>query len=115
MVEKFINNSYNSKTDKALIVIKKNGTIEMNNIPINVFDLMKSNKEINVEGTWKLIYLEERLEDRYLLSSSLKFEKKDNIDDYGTSWGIYKKNNKPVILIKVGDPDSCKAIRFIKK
>lgn len=114
VVEKVINNSYNFKFSKSSMKIKKNGTLEMYNVSIQLFDL-RPDKEINVKGTWEPVYIKEKLEDRYFLSLLLKFEEKDNIEDYRVSWEMYKKRDKPVILIKIGDPDSCSAIRFIKK
>ena len=114
VVERVINNSYNFKINKSSIKIKKNGILEMNNVSIQLFDL-RPDKEINVNGTWKSVYLKEKSDDRYFLSLSLKFDEKDNIEDYVTSWKMYIKRDKPVILIKIGDPDNCSAIRFIKE
>lgn len=87
----------------------------MNNIPINVFDFMKDYKEINVKGTWRQNFIENRLEDRYYLPTNLKFDKKDDIDGGLRTIQVYIKNNKPVLLIEFGDPDGCNGIRFIKQ
>ncbi|MDG2194102.1 MAG: hypothetical protein P8K77_04490 [Polaribacter sp.] len=113
VVEKSINNNF--KTDKSIIKLKRDGTIEMNNMPIDIFDFMKPDKEINVKGTWKQNFIEDRLEDRYYLPTDLEFDKKDDIKGGLRTIKIYTKNNKPVLLIKFGDPDNCSALHFIKK
>lgn len=113
IVEKSINNNF--KTNNSIIKLKKDKTIEMNNMPIDIFDFMKSNKKINIEGTWKQNFIENRSKDKYFLPTDLEFDKKD-----GTGLGLrtiklYKKNDKPVLFIEFGDPDQCRAIRFIKR
>ena len=79
-------------------------------MPIEVFDFVKIDKKINARGNWKPVYYKNEM----FLSVDIKFEKKDSIGNKGTSWSIYLKNNKPVILIEIGDPDACRVIRFIK-
>ncbi|WP_028890333.1 hypothetical protein [Tenacibaculum ovolyticum] len=113
IVEKSFNNHL--KIDNSIINLKKDGTIEMNNIPINVFDFMKDYKEVNVKGTWRQNFIENRLEDCYYLPTNLKFDKKDDIDGGLRTIQVYVKNNKPVLLIEFGDPDGCNGIRFIKQ
>jgi len=112
VVEKSINNRF--KTDKIVIKLNKNGTLEMNNMPTDIFYGKTNHKEINVKGTWRLNFMEDRLEDRYFLALHLKFDEKYNIEEFGTSWGIYIKNNKPLFLMSFGDPDNCTALMFIK-
>lgn len=99
------------KTDNSIIKLKKDGTIEMNSIPVNVFDLIKDDKEINVKGTWRQNFIE----NRYYLPTNLEFDKKDSVDGGLRTIQVYIKNNKPVLLIEFGDPDECNGIRFIKK
>lgn len=101
------NKNYQYKTDKILIEITKNGNIYIKNIPSNVFYSSRTNEKLNIKGEWKLVYRDEAP----FLSLNLKIKNKNLL----TSWSIYKKRDKPVILIKIGDPDSCSAIRFIKK
>jgi len=114
VVEKSINNRF--KTDKIVIKLNKNGTLEMNNMPTDIFYGKTNHKEINVKGTWKQNFIEDRLEDRYYLPTYLEFDKKDDMEGSGLrTIKIYIKDNKPVLLIDFGDPDNCTAIRFIKK
>lgn len=108
-VESFIGNSYNLNTENTYIKVS-NQLIEIYNIPSRVFNF-NLNREINAKANWKQVPFKENL----FLSVNLIFEKQDSLENYGTSWEVYKKNGKPVILIKVGDPDECSAIRFIKK
>ena len=113
IVEKSINNNF--KIDNSVIKLKKDGRIEIYNLPIEVFDFKKNNKLINTKGTWKQNFIENRKNDRYYLPTNLEFDKKDNIKETLRTIKIYTKNNKPVLFIEYGDPDECKAIRFIKK
>lgn len=113
IVEKSFNNRL--KTSNSTIELKKDGTIEMIDIPVNIFDLMKHGKEINVRGTWKQNFLENNLKDRYYLPTNLKFDERDNIESSLRTIKVYAKTNKPVLLIEFGDPDECNGIRFIKK
>lgn len=101
------NKNYQYKTDKILIEITKNENIYIKNIPSNVFYSSRPDEKLNIKGKWKLIYRDKAP----FLSLNLKIKNKNLL----TSWSIYIKRDKPVILIKIGDPDSCSAIRLIKK
>lgn len=107
-VEKFVNGDSNIDINDLSIKIDKNMVLEINNIHGYILDL-RLNKKINVKAILK------PMKEKNLLSVHYKFEKKDSLEDYITSWKAYKKNNKPVLLINIGDPDECSAIRFIKK
>jgi hypothetical protein len=113
VVEKSINNQF--KTDNTIIKLKKDGIIEMNNMPIETFDFMKTGEKVNVKGTWKQNFIEDRKEDRYYLPTNLEFDNNSDIRVVLRTIKIYTKNNKPVLFIEFGDPDECTAIRFIKK
>lgn len=110
MVDQFVNNSYNINIDNLTMKIDKNSILEINNIHGHILNL-RLNKKINVKAIWKPMFFKEKS----LLTIHYKFAKKDSIENYLTSWKVYKKNNKPVLLINIGDPDECTAIRFIKK
>ena len=113
VVEKSINNSF--KTDNTTIKLKKDGTIVMNNMPIDIFDFMGIDKEINVKGTWKQNFIEDPLEDRYYLPTNLELDNKSKVRVVLRTIKVYTKNNKPVLFIEFGDPDECAAVRFMKK
>lgn len=113
IVEKSINNNF--KTDDTTIILKKDGIIEMKNMPIKIFDLKRIYKEINVNGTWRQNFIEDRVEDRYYIPTNLEFDNDSDIKVVLRTIKIYTKNNKPVLYIEFGDPDNCRAIRFIKK
>ncbi len=115
VVENVINNSYNFKINNTIIKLNRDGTIEMKNMPIKVFDLKRIDKEINVKGTWRQNFIEDRREDRYYMPTNLEFDNNFDIRVVLRTIKIYTKNNKPVLFIEFGDPDECTAIRFIKK
>lgn len=110
VVEKFINDGNNLNIDDLSIKINENKVLEINNIHGYILDL-RLNKKVNVKAKWKPVYYK----GENFLSVDYKFSKKDSLENYGASWKIYKKNNKPILLINIGDPDYCSAIRFIKK
>ncbi|WP_435253917.1 hypothetical protein [Tenacibaculum sp. A30] len=113
IVERSINNNF--KTNNSIIKLKKDKTIEMNNMPIDIFDFIKSNKKINVQGTWKQNFIENRSKDKYFLPTDLKFGENDGTGLALRTIQVYVKEKKPVLFIEYGDPDECRAIRFIKK
>lgn len=101
------NKNYKHETENSQIVVNKNGSINIENIPSSVFYLSKPNENLNIKGKWELIFKDKT----QYLSLNLKIKGKNLL----TSWKMYKKKGKPVILIRVGDPDSCSAVRFIKE
>jgi hypothetical protein len=107
--------SFNSPYDnnKAQITLMKNGELEISNISSKVFYPYNKEQIISAKGNWKLVYINSRSEHR--LSLSLKFQKIDGIENLSLSTKLYFKKMSPIILFKIGDPDECKAIRFMKK
>jgi hypothetical protein len=111
-IEQKFNNSYDNS--KALITLLKNGNLEISNLSSKTFyPYRRKENIISAKGYWKLVYIESKKEHR--LSLSVKFQKRDSIEDLGLSSKFYLKRNKPIILFEIGDPDECKAIRFMKK
>lgn len=110
VVEKFINDSNSLNIDDLSIKINKNMTLEINNIHGYILDL-RLNKKINVKAKWKPVYHK----GEFFLSVDYKFNSKDSLENYVASWKVYIKKNKPILLINIGDPDYCSAIRFIKR
>jgi hypothetical protein len=113
IVEKSINNSF--KTNDIIIKLKKDGFIEMNNMPIEIFNFMKTGEKVSLKGTWRQNFIKDRQVDRYYLPTDLEFVKKRDTKASIMTMKIYTKNNKPVLFLEFGDPDNCTAIRFIKK
>ncbi|MDY0089432.1 MAG: hypothetical protein RBR78_03605 [Flavobacteriaceae bacterium] len=100
-------------SQNAELNIKSDGTFEINNIPKRALDFNASymDKSIDVNGEWKANYYKEKA----LLNVKFMFDStKTDLNDFYTSWRIYKKDQKAVIFIMVGDPDECSAARFEK-
>jgi hypothetical protein len=100
------------------LILKKDSTLILKNIPIGVLDVFRSDYDTKekspteINGTWKI----SNYKDQLRLDVNLKFENVDKkLRNFKTDWDLYKKNEKPVILIILGDPDSCEALKFIKK
>ncbi|WP_148044305.1 hypothetical protein [Sinomicrobium pectinilyticum] len=97
--------------------IKLNGVYEIKDIPAGILDLdafyyEDKTKKIDVRGKWKAVTHEKAT----FFSVNVDFNKDQiNAEDYGTSWQIFSKGEKAVIIIPVGDPDECRAVRFIKE
>ena len=101
------------------LVLNKNSTFELKNIPVGVLDVFNADYEQNgksledITGKWKI---SKRENNDYELNISIEFNRIDSqLENISTSWKLYEQNNKPVILIILGDPDSCEALSFIKK
>ena len=100
----------------AELNIKSDGTFEMRNVPKGTLDFMgyyySMDTNVNATGNWKTNYRKGTAE----LNVSVKFDStKTDLTDFGTSWRIYEKDDKPIVFIMVGDPDECSAARFEKK
>ena len=101
----------------AKLTLKKDSTFIIKQIPIGVLNVFYSdykqddNNLENITGTWKITdnYDELKLSVDIQLSDI-----NDKLDNIWTSWKLYEKDNKPVVLIILGDPDSCNALKFIK-
>ena len=111
------------KTTKSFeskkLVLNKNNTFKLQNVPVGVFDIFNSDYKQNVNslqditGKWKIVKSENN---DYKLNVSIEFKRiNSTLENVNTSWKLYEQNNKPVILIILGDPDSCEALSFIKK
>lgn len=112
ILDESIHNKYDYS--KASIILKKNGILEVYNISSKTFYPYRMKEQvISAKGNWRLIYVKSR--EDYRLSLSIKFQKVDSMENLGLSNKLYLKNKKPVILFEIGDPDECKAVRFIKE
>lgn len=112
ILEKSMNNHF--KNEEAKFLLDKDGKIELIKISSKIFDPYgKKEVVISAINKWKLVYLERENEHR--LSLRLDFKQKNEPIKMITSGKFYLKNEKPVVLFEIGDPDECRAIRFIKK
>ncbi|RNL83709.1 hypothetical protein ED312_14590 [Sinomicrobium pectinilyticum] len=98
--------------------INPDGSIEIRNIPISVFDIKSyaagQTKGVDFTGTWKSGIHKESAH----LFADISFDKKPTIlndKGYLVTWQILSKDGKAVIIIPLGDPDECRAVRFIKE
>jgi len=104
--------NYN-KLDNSEIVLQENGKLTYRNVPVSTFDFEKyyenNNQLTNGTGQWSV--------DNNVGNEEL-FVTLDNtelLNAYSTSFRLYKKDNKYVIFIIMGDPDECLAARFVKE
>ncbi|RNL83706.1 hypothetical protein ED312_14575 [Sinomicrobium pectinilyticum] len=98
------------------LIIKSDGTFEMKNIPEGTFDFDAyydgKIEGIDVRGSWKSTAHDESAH----LVMDINFNKEQtDLKGYLASWQIYVKDEKAVILIPIGDPDECMAVRFLKE
>ena len=99
----------------ARLIINSDGTFQMVNIHRGTIDFRTPYEfdriKMNANGEWKT-YSDKRSAE---FSVNFKFEpSKTDLRNFGTTWGIYEKDKKAVIFIRVGDPDECSSVRFIK-
>ena len=96
--------------------VHQNGSFKINNILAGILDTDSYYngdiaQEIDVKGSWKVVTHENSV----FMVVDLHFNKEQaDIENYGTSWQLFTKDEKPVILIPVGDPDECMVARFVK-
>ena len=94
---------YNSE-----IKLQENGRLVYKNILIGTFDSERfynnDNKLVKRTGKWSLDRNDAKEELFVVLDSTESF------NGYSTSFRLYKKKDKYVIFIIVGDPDECLAI-----
>ena len=101
------------KIDNSEINLQENGRLIYKNILIGTFNSERfynnDNKLVKGTGKWSLDKNDAKEELFVALDSSESF------NGYSTSFRLYKKKDKYVIFIIVGDPDECLAARFIKQ
>ncbi len=96
----------------AIFRIKPDGTFEMRNIPMAILSYnayyKSTDEKLSVNGTWSAVFDKGTAK----LSVDFNYESQAGFGKIFSSWNMYIKNQKPVILIIVGDPDECAAARF---
>ncbi|REG90832.1 hypothetical protein [Flavobacterium aquicola] len=100
------------KNSNSKLSIKKNGQIEITNIPTAVFnDFLHGERIIDkANGTWKFPQKSDANEIITKMIFSLESESNNTV----SFWKIFSQNGKLTIFIEFGDPDNCTAARFIK-
>ena len=100
------------------LILKNNSDFILKNIPVGLLDVFNSDysqdsETINdINGNWNLV----ANTNEPTISVELKFNEIDeSLDNTTSTWNLYEKDGTRVILIILGDPDSCEALRFIKK
>ena len=101
------------KLDSSEIVLQEEGKLIFKNIPISTIDIEKysdnNNQLINGTGKWTVRNDEGEAEIFVTLNYA------GSSSGFLTSYSLYKKEDKYVIFIIIGDPDECSAARFIKE
>lgn len=103
------------KAQNAKLELNVDGTFEMTGIPKGTFDHIHYHEldstTVGAFGHWTAGFDEGTAE----LNVRVKFDSAEtDLKDFWTSWKIYLKDKNPIILIVLGDPDSCLAARFEK-
>jgi hypothetical protein len=96
-----------SNSQNSRLKVYSNGLFELINIPKGTIDIntlyYSEGEDIDANGTWKT---------RFKEGETAQFSV--NFSSLSMVWKIYEQDEKAVILIRVGDPDNCAAVRFIK-
>ena len=103
---------------QAQLVLKKDSTFILKDVPVGVLkyfysDYTKDHNNLeNITGNWKVS--ENKDDSNFSVKIQLRNidEKLDNISK---DWKLYEKDNKPVVSIILGVPDSCETLNFIKR
>ena len=100
-----------SKQSKSSFILKQDGILEYNQIPISTIDFtkyfQKNDSTITGLGKWEMTNLNG-------LELNLIFNLDSN-NIFNTPIPLYKKNNKYVIYFLVGDPNKKSAAMFIQQ
>jgi len=106
-----------SSVGPAELILYENNLFKLKNIPIGVLDVFYSdykqgqNSLQDITGKWKI----SNSDNNYELNVSIDYKKIDSqLGIVSSNWELYYQDKKPVILIILGDPDSCEALSFIK-
>ena len=109
-------------TENTELIINEDFTFQINKLPIEGWSFgvfqEKENILINILGKWKIIEGENGFLNKKNSIFHVNYDienSKGNSTGYSSSWKIYQKNGKAVILYSLGDPDNCEAVRFTKK
>ncbi len=105
-------NNFNYFDNESKIILHKNGDLEIINFSRRIFNSIDPKGKINIGGKWDVHYNSDTMENK--LTLTLRFNKKYKIEDMLSSFDLYLKNDKPVMLFNFGDPDECNYLRFIK-
>lgn len=104
--------------ENAELVLNTNKTFVLKNIPVNLINIFYQDFVQNTDslhditGNWDINY---NYSNEVVLSIAIEYSKIDSkLEDTNTYWELYKQDNKPVVLIILGDPDSCEALSFKK-
>jgi hypothetical protein len=94
------------------LTVNVDSTYILYNYPIGTIDQssIKNAVKDTILGTWHSNYLDTY----YTASFSINYSKNPELNYYPRSWSVYKKDNKPVLVVEFDDPDLCYYMRFIK-
>jgi hypothetical protein len=89
------------------------GWLEFKNVPLGVFSLDSfyetSNRLVSGTASWGI-----KPYGSNIFSVSIGFDDA-HLQGFSTGYPLYRKDKKHVILIRVGDPDECRALRFVQQ
>lgn len=100
-------------SDSTYLVLTKGGDLYLNNFPKNTFSgkdyTIDTSIQINGIGFWNCSYKSKTV------TINSKIELSDPSIFSPATFDLYKKDNKFVILLEIGDPDICLAIRLFQQ
>lgn len=96
---------------EPFLILSEDGTIFLNNFPRKTFaaDQEPGSSTITGSGTWAF----EKGKETINIKTSLSFKQQGITQP--PPFQLYKKDNKFYILIELGDPDNCNAVRLVQQ
>ena len=100
-------------SDSTYLELTKTGMLYLNSFAKSSFggdyDTKDTSIKINGNGAWKCSY------QKTITSIASELHLSDSSIIQGTTFKLYKKNDKFVLLLPVGDPDNCTALRLFQQ
>lgn len=94
------------------VILKEDGSLLIDQISSRTLGPHNSKKEItSYTGNWRLLQKNEKFD----LRVSMSLQEEESKEKFRVSGTLHFKKDKIVVLFKVGDPDECKWVRFVKK
>ena len=102
-----------SKSDSIEITLTKDGIIYFRNLPKSTFTNRDYSADtaikINGIGSWNCSYV------KNTANINTKVKLSDTLIFAPSIFNLYKKKGRFVILLKIGDPDVCQAVRLLQQ
>ena len=95
------------------LILNADGTFSFYDFPADVLDASAdSNMAVDGKGTWSPELNNGSA--RVFVGLDAEPYNEDGKMDYSTSWRLYRKDKRLVIVLWAGDPDACRILRLVK-